>query len=166
MQQRTPLKLPKSQRISCGWPVFRQTASDNQRKNKRVESRLVRCLDGGSSPPISTTSIDFQLVTSSVHEFVHENTSFRGVFSICNPIRKPSVIHHHLQKKPGQQTRLPTLYRGATPRLATMFCKDSIFSGNNLAHPRKDSFDVIENRNPFEVHKHRHRKGKNVKGIF
>ena len=90
--RRTPLKPAKIQRISLCWPAVRQAKAENHRMDKRVESCLVRCLDGGSSPPISTTSIDFQLVTSSVHEFVHENTSFRCVFSICNPIRKPFVI--------------------------------------------------------------------------
>ena len=54
MHRWIPLKPAKTQRISCGQPVFRHSAADNQRKNKRVESLLVRCLDGGSTPPIST----------------------------------------------------------------------------------------------------------------
>ena len=54
MRWQTPLKPLKSQRISPRWPVFRQPWTDNQRQTKRVESSLVRCLDGGSSPPIST----------------------------------------------------------------------------------------------------------------
>ena len=36
------------------WPVRRQSPVENQSQTKRVESCLVRCLDGGSSPPIST----------------------------------------------------------------------------------------------------------------
>lgn len=54
MHRGTPLNPAKTQRISWSWPVFRQTPDENQRGTKRVESRLVRCLDGGSSPPIST----------------------------------------------------------------------------------------------------------------
>ena len=36
--------------------AIRQARADNQRTDKRVESYLVRCLDGGSTPPISTKS--------------------------------------------------------------------------------------------------------------
>ena len=50
----TPLGLRQDQGISGGWPAFRQSSVENQRKAKRVESCLVRCLDGGSSPPSST----------------------------------------------------------------------------------------------------------------
>ena len=50
----TRLRSAKIQTISLRWPAFRQPRVDNQRKDKRVESYLVRCLDGGSSPPIST----------------------------------------------------------------------------------------------------------------
>ena len=50
----TRLWSAKIQTISLRWPAFRQPRVDNQRKDKRVESYLVRCLDGGSSPPIST----------------------------------------------------------------------------------------------------------------
>lgn len=57
MHRGTPLNSAKTQRISCSWPVSRQPAADNQRETKRVESWLVRCLDGGSSPPSSTIRI-------------------------------------------------------------------------------------------------------------
>ena len=36
------------------WPACRQFPPDNQVWDKRVESFWMRCLDGGSSPPIST----------------------------------------------------------------------------------------------------------------
>jgi len=49
-------RLPaKTWRISFIWAVFRQDVTDNQGKNKRVESLLGRCLDPGSTPGISTT---------------------------------------------------------------------------------------------------------------
>ena len=58
----TRLWSAKIQTISLRWPAFRQPRVDNQRKDKRVESYLVRCLDGGSSPPISTDKkMAFQL---------------------------------------------------------------------------------------------------------
>ena len=50
----TPLNSAKPQRISPGQPACRHSRDENQRPDKRVESHLVRCLDGGSSPPIST----------------------------------------------------------------------------------------------------------------
>ena len=50
----TPLNSAKLQRISPGQPACRHSRDENQRPDKRVESHLVRCLDGGSSPPIST----------------------------------------------------------------------------------------------------------------
>ena len=50
----TRLSVAKPKSISCIWPAFRQVAVENQRTDKRVESHPVRCLDGGSSPPIST----------------------------------------------------------------------------------------------------------------
>ena len=50
----TPLNSAKIQRISLEWPVRRQFTVEKQSQTKRVESSLVRCLDGGSSPPIST----------------------------------------------------------------------------------------------------------------
>ena len=56
MHRATPLPPAKISRISRNWPVFRQVPADNQRKTKRVESCLVLCLDGGSSPPSSTES--------------------------------------------------------------------------------------------------------------
>ena len=55
----TPLRDAKIQRISPRWPVFRQPRADKQRKNKRVESYLGLCLDGGSTPPISTKKLAF-----------------------------------------------------------------------------------------------------------
>ena len=42
-------------------PRLRQAEVDNQRRNKRVESSLGRCLDGGSTPPISTKKAVFGL---------------------------------------------------------------------------------------------------------
>ena len=61
MHAGTPLNRAKTQGIRVSSPAFRQAGSDKQRKDKRVESFLVRCLDGGSSPPISTKKqkIDF-----------------------------------------------------------------------------------------------------------
>ena len=45
-------------------PVFRQEQHKNQRKNKYVESRLVRRLDSGSSPLTSTqiTAVEMSLL--------------------------------------------------------------------------------------------------------
>ena len=40
---------------------------ENQSQTKRVESCLVRCLDGGSSPPISTKFTNSQRITSIKH---------------------------------------------------------------------------------------------------
>ena len=54
MPRWTPLKPVKPQRLRVWWPVFRQPLPYNQRKNKHVESRLVRRLDSGSSPLTST----------------------------------------------------------------------------------------------------------------
>ena len=53
MRETTLLPLIKFQEISRDQPVFRHVTDENQRKNKHVESCLVRRLDGGSSPPIS-----------------------------------------------------------------------------------------------------------------
>ncbi len=62
MRLRTPLKQVKTQGISLGQPAFRHSAADNQRQDKRVESLPARCLDGGSTPPISTDKkMAFQL---------------------------------------------------------------------------------------------------------
>ena len=44
---------------------------ENQSQTKRVESSLVRCLDGGSSPPISTIQIVYQSVTSFTNTFTN-----------------------------------------------------------------------------------------------
>ena len=71
MHRATPLHPAKIQRISWNWPVFRQIPADKQRKTKRVESCLVLCLDGGSSPPSSTKKD----ITYDVFFFV-ELTSF------------------------------------------------------------------------------------------
>ena len=71
-----PLSSAKIQRISQGWPVRRQSLVENQSQTKRVESCLVRCLDGGSSPPISTQvesskgdSIFFDFKAANLHGF-------------------------------------------------------------------------------------------------
>ena len=56
----TPLSSAKIQGISLEQPVLRQLPVENQSETKRVESYLVRCLDGGSSPPISTIKADNQ----------------------------------------------------------------------------------------------------------
>ena len=73
----TRLRSAKIQTISPRWPAFRQPRVDNQRKDKRVESYLVRCLDGGSSPPISTENasqipweVFFQIVPHFVPHFL------------------------------------------------------------------------------------------------
>ena len=57
MHAGTPLNRAKTQGIRTRWPAFRQPRPDNQRKDKRVESFRVRCLDGGSTPPISTRGL-------------------------------------------------------------------------------------------------------------
>ena len=50
----TPLKPAKIQRLRPSSPAIRQGRHENQRTDKRVESRLVRRLDSGSSPLTST----------------------------------------------------------------------------------------------------------------
>ena len=44
---------------------------ENQSQTKRVESSLVRCLDGGSSPPISTIQIVYQSVRGFTNTFTN-----------------------------------------------------------------------------------------------
>ena len=107
MHRGTPLNPAKTQRISWHWPVFRHLPADNQRKTKRVESCLVRCLDGGSSPPISTGKTDNQSLIKNKHD--SERTVWGCVYfiiSVCPELRGGtgvssrfyfSEIHLHLR---------------------------------------------------------------------
>ena len=56
------LRQLKNQEIRIQWRVCPQLLPDNQRQNKYVESTRVLCLDGGSSPPISTAEFVFFFV--------------------------------------------------------------------------------------------------------
>ena len=71
MPVRTPLMHVKLLRISLKWPAGRQLYSDNQRPDKRVENFRMVCLDGGSSPPISTNKIDNQSIAKDKHDSGH-----------------------------------------------------------------------------------------------
>ena len=91
----TPLNSAKPQRISPGQPAFRHSGNENQRQAKHVESHLVRCLDGGSSPPISTKEA-LSLLRAS---FVEMHRCFAAVYYIClgalpllYPAAPPSVF--------------------------------------------------------------------------
>lgn len=54
MRSLTPLRRLKFQGIRIQWRVCPQLLHEKQWRNKYVESTRVLCLDGGSSPPIST----------------------------------------------------------------------------------------------------------------
>lgn len=55
----TLLRRLKFQGIRIQWRVCPQLLPENQWQNKYVESTRVLCLDGGSSPPISTKKAAF-----------------------------------------------------------------------------------------------------------
>lgn len=67
----TPLRQLKTQGIRIQWRVCPQLLPENQWQNKYVESTRVLCLDGGSSPPISTNKIDNQSITNNKHNSKH-----------------------------------------------------------------------------------------------
>jgi hypothetical protein len=54
MRAPTLLQRLKFQKLRDRWPALRQPVSDNQRRDKHVESLLALYSDGGSTPPIST----------------------------------------------------------------------------------------------------------------
>ena len=62
------------------WPAFRQLLPDNQRKDKRVESRRVRRLDSGSSPLTSTIIADNQQVNTLTQKLTQKNAQVSAYF--------------------------------------------------------------------------------------
>ena len=73
MRSLTPLRWLKIQGIRIRWRVCPQLFHENQWQNKYVESTLVLCLDGGSSPPISTNKIDNQSITNVVFILLYQS---------------------------------------------------------------------------------------------
>src|SRR5574344_1290512 len=61
MPERTPLKLPKTQRIRCRWPVRKQFAYKNQIRTAHGENYLMVWLDSGSTPLTSTKKAQLML---------------------------------------------------------------------------------------------------------
>ena len=84
------LKPAKIQRISFAWPAARQCVADNQREDKRVESLLVLCLDGGSSPPISTKKESFGTLFSFYWRWADSAASPLSYRGLCplKPLRR------------------------------------------------------------------------------
>ena len=96
MRETTLLPLIKFQGISRDQPVFRHVTDENQRENKHVESCLVRRLDGGSSPPISTE----KRLLARQRPFFVENTSFpRGAVAPSSAARRMYFIDNENYRK-------------------------------------------------------------------
>lgn len=81
----TPLRRAKILRIRSGWLACKQPSPDKQEQDKHVESPAVVRLDGGSTPPISTSFIQ-QIGYGFV--FIVQNSFFIRIFPVSiSPLR-------------------------------------------------------------------------------
>ena len=126
MHRGTPLNPAKTQRISWHWPVFRHLPADNQRKTKRVESCLVRCLDGGSSPPISTGKTDNQSI-------IGISTILNALFGVVFILLYQSVLNWCVIPVLFQRNSPPFKGKGESPNGVTP--PTFHLSPDNLVHP-------------------------------